>query len=53
MRQVCCLVMEKTCIVELYGKEPYEAPAIIIVEVKSEGVICTSGEGRGIWEEDD
>ena len=36
--------MEKTCIVELYGKEPYEAPTIEVVEVKSEGVICASGE---------
>lgn len=35
---------------ELEDKELYEAPTIDVVEVKSEGVICTSnpeGEGHG------
>ena len=34
--------MNKTDSKELYGKEPYEAPAIEVVEVKTEGIICIS-----------
>ncbi|MBP5335998.1 MAG: hypothetical protein J6Y63_00610 [Bacteroidales bacterium] len=28
---------------EIQHKEPYEAPAILVVEVKTEGIICASG----------
>ena len=34
--------MSKTDYLELDGKVPYEAPTMLVVEVKSEGVICVS-----------
>ena len=34
-------------------KELYEAPSIMIIEVKSEGMICTSPGEYPEWEEDD
>jgi hypothetical protein len=38
---------------ELEDKELYYSPTTQIVEVKTESIICGSGEGRNPWEEDD
>lgn len=38
---------------ELNEKEQYIAPTMLVVAVKVKGVVCTSGEYRSPWEEDD
>ena len=46
--------MNISSLLNLYGREPYETPATYVVEVKSEGIVCTSnpeGTGSGfIWD---
>lgn len=37
---------------EILNKDNYEAPTILVVEVKSEGVICLSTDGYG-WNDED
>lgn len=37
---------------EILNKDNYEAPSILVVEVKSEGVICLSTTGYG-WNDED
>ncbi len=34
------------------AKRAYEAPTINVVEMKTEGIVCASGEGRDPWDED-
>lgn len=38
---------------ETLNKDNYEAPSILVVEVKSEGVICLSTDGYGWIDEDE
>ena len=37
---------------ETLNKDNYEAPSILVVEVKSEGMICVSPDGYG-WNDED
>lgn len=37
VRQIMCYPME------VNDKRPYEAPAVEVLEVKTEGIICSSG----------
>ena len=37
---------------EILNKDNYEAPSILVVEVKNEGVICLSTDGYG-WNDED
>lgn len=34
-------------------KETYLTPEVEVLLIKSEGIICSSGENRDPWEEDD
>ena len=38
---------------ELKDKDFYVAPTVLVVAVQSEGIVCASGEGRSLWENDD
>ena len=38
----------KECYMEVNNKQPYETPATEILEVKNEGIICTSGDVPGM-----
>ena len=38
---------------EILNKDNYEAPSILVVEVKSEGMICVSTDGYGWYDEDE
>ena len=38
---------------EILNKDNYEAPTILVFEVKSEGVICLSTDGYGWIDEDE
>ena len=37
---------------ELQNKETYEAPAMMVVELKTEGIVCQSGGLRNYQRED-
>ena len=44
VRELVCI----TLFMESLEKKNYEAPAIVVVELKVEGIICSSGESHGM-----
>lgn len=39
---------------EMYVKDAYQAPAVTVIDIQNEGVLCQSGAGLGVgdWEDD-